>query len=101
MDQDKVRERAQALVGTPFIRLPGNPPSHRVQLTTSDGTKIRTDAVEMVFNDMLLMDAISGYGQDGPLYKDTLDSPLQAEVLAFAIKAYEGVELPEVFRKPS
>jgi hypothetical protein len=71
----------------PFRHLPGNPPPHKIALVTTDGTKVRVEAVEMVYNDMLLMDFVSSEGIDGPLYRDTV-SGRQLEVLEFALKEY-------------
>lgn len=48
----------------------------------------------MVYNDALLMDAISNWGEDGPLYTDTLGTPVMRETYDYAIRAYKGVELP-------
>ncbi len=103
--------RAAAFVGKPFLRLdalavrlaaiapniasgwvissdgvfrPGT-----VMFTARDGTQITVEMVEMVYNDMLLMDAISDQGVDGPLYKDTVEGT-QLEILDFAVEAYAG-----------
>ena len=92
-------KRAQSLE-VPFICLPGNPPDHRVLFESRDGHKIRVDFVEMVFNDALFMDAVSNWGEDGPLYADTLDTPIMREVYEYALKAYSGVELPIQLRNP-
>ena len=115
MEQNKVRvvyrpktkneairraNRTEALIGTPFVCLPGNPPDHKVLFICQD-QKIRVSDVEMVFNDALLSDAVSNWGEDGPLYSDTLESDLHREVWAYAVKAYAGVQLPEKFRKPA
>lgn len=91
-------KRAVEIQG-PFIRLPGNLPVHRVCFVARDGSKVRVGDVEMVFNDMLLMDAISGWGEDGPLYEDTVGG-LMAEILEWAKEAYAGVELPPAYIKP-
>jgi len=80
-------ERAESYKGTPFVCLPDNPPPHKVQFISKDGHKIKTEAVEMVYNDMLAMDFVSNYGEDGPLYRDTVDG-VQLEVLEYAIRAY-------------
>lgn len=96
-------ERAELLVGTPFIPLPGNPPQHRVLFMASGGEKIRVEHVEMVWNDALLMDAISNWGEDGPLYKDTFaeDDRLTPEIYEYAERAYGGVDPPpQLRRKP-
>ena len=92
-------DRIDALRGTPFVRLPGNTPDGKVLFTTTDGTDITAEGVQMVFNDMLLMDAVSDWGKDGPRYAATID-PRTREVLVFAIKAYEGVEIPATLRPP-
>lgn len=80
-------KRMESLVGTPFERLPGEPPQHKVIGRTSDGIPIRVQDVEMVFNDAALMDQISDYGTDGPLYRDTIKET-QREVYELAIKLY-------------
>jgi hypothetical protein len=61
-----------------------------VAFIASDGTPVRVTDVEMVYNDMLLMDAISDHGKDGPLYVDALESEVEREVLKFALEAYAG-----------
>lgn len=93
-------ERADKLLGTPFVRLPGEPQQDQIQFTATDGTPVPTEAVEMVFNDMLLMDAIVGWGEYGPLYEARCEGR-QLEVLQFARKAYDGVEIPEKLRRPA
>lgn len=93
--------RANALNGTPFVRLPAAiDDDQAVAFTCKDGTPIPFEAVEMVFNDSLLLDAISNWGQDGPLYRDTIDG-LQREVYDFAVTAYKDVPLPEAYRRPN
>jgi hypothetical protein len=82
-------DRAKALVGQPFLRCPGlSRVDGAVAFVASDGTPVKVSDVEMVYNDMLLMDAISDQGKDGPLYADTLETKLEREVLEFAIQAY-------------
>ena len=58
----------------------------------------------MVYNDALLMDAISDWGIDGPLskdtYGDTLRGKLMAEIYAFACEAYKSAELPPQLVNP-
>jgi hypothetical protein len=115
MGQDKVRvvyhpatpeeaerrcKRVEALVGTPFVSLPGNVPDHKVLFIASNGYKVRKSDVEMVYNDCLLSDAVSNWGEDGPLYESTLDNPLHAEVFEYARKAYFGVSLPNAYVNP-
>jgi hypothetical protein len=88
--------RAQALAGTPFLLCPGlSRVDGAVAFVASDGTPVKVADVEMVYNDMLLMDAISDQGKDGPLYADTLESELEREVLKFAVEAYAGVRGPQ------
>ena len=93
--------RANALVGTPFVKLPGVTDHKSIIFTSKNGTGVSAEDVEMVFNDCLLMDAISNWGEDGPLVKDTYESDLEREVYEFALKAYEGVEIPEKLRRPT
>ena len=85
--------RAAAFVGKPFLRLHRYAPGE-VLLTAKEGTQITVEMVEMVYNDMLLMDAISDQGADGPLYRDTVEGT-QLEVLEFAVEAYAGANWPE------
>jgi hypothetical protein len=103
-DAERVRrvQRAEKLCGTPFIRLPGEPPQHKILFVSGTGDKVRVEHIEMVFNDALLMDAISNWGEDGPLYGDTLDGdpPNMREAYEYALKAYAGVELPPQLRNP-
>ena len=51
-----------SLVGKPFMLLPGKPSEHEVLGETSEGFKMRAGGVQMVWNDMLFMDAIEGAG---------------------------------------
>lgn len=85
--------RAAAFVGKPFLRL-ARYLSGDVLFTAKDGTQVTTQMVEMVYNDMLLMDAISDGGADGPLYKATV-SGTQLEILEYAMEAYAGAMWPE------
>jgi len=93
-------KRAETLMGVPFIQLPGITDHKTILFTSKNGTPIPAEAVEMVFNDALLMDAISDWGKDGPLTKDTYDTDLEQEVYEYAQKAYAGVEIPEKLRRP-
>lgn len=93
-------DRADALVGTPFVSLPGIVDHKATLFVSKNGTPVPAEAVGMVFNDALLMDVISGWGQDGPLTKDTYDDDLHREIYEYAQKAYEGVEIPQALRKP-
>ena len=102
-DQERRRRcaRMDALVGTPFVRMPGDVPEHKVLFITKfGGQKIRRATVEMVFNDALLSDAVSNWGEDGPLYADTLDNDAHREVWDYAVRLYAGVELPEKYKNP-
>jgi hypothetical protein len=91
-------DRAAALQGTPFVRMPGGLADSHV-LFEIEGHEVKVSDVEMVFNDCLFADAVSNYGEDGPLYKDTLEGPM-VELYKYALKAYAGVELPAVYRMP-
>lgn len=102
-DEERRRrvDRCNQLVGTPFLSLPPGVTDYKaIVFTATDGTPIKAEDVEMVFNDALLMDAISNWGEDGPLYKDTLDKPVMKEVYEWALTAYKGVELPPQLRPP-
>jgi hypothetical protein len=103
MTLDNIRkkrlERAESLVGIPFLQLPGKPPQHQVCFVSREGVKVRVEAVEMVFNDALLMDAINGW--EAPLYVDGYpEGSLQREVYDYALKAFAGVEIPAQLRNP-
>jgi hypothetical protein len=92
--------RAERLVGTPFLRLPGEPDQEAVLFHTNTSKHpVKVSDVEMVFNDAVLMDAISNWGTDGPLYKDTITGD-QAEVYDYAMKAFADVPLPAQLVKP-
>jgi hypothetical protein len=91
--------RTKRLVGTPFLQLPGKPAQHRVLFTTSEGHKARVSDVEMVFNDAAIIDSVSNWGEDGPLYKDTLDTPVMRELYDYAVEAFARVDLPAQLRK--
>lgn len=88
-DDERARrcKRMDELVGKPFIELPNSPDKHKVLFVSKDGYKVRVNEVEMVYNDMVLMDYVSNYGEDGPLYRDTCEK-LQLEVLDYAVVAY-------------
>ena len=62
MTTEQMRAKCDPLVGMPFVLLPGTPANHVVVGETWDGTKLRAEQVQMVWNDMLLMDAIAGVG---------------------------------------
>jgi hypothetical protein len=81
--------RAKALVGMPFMRLPGNPPDHLVAGETYEGVKLRVEDVEMVWNDAILLDAIHGGGKyRGVAY------PMDRAALEIAERLY-GVSLAQ------
>lgn len=84
-------DRAKALVGTPFLRLA---PELLECSYVIDGAPVPVEDIEMVYNDMLLMDAISDQGKDGPLYADTLETELERKILKLAIELYRGAQLP-------
>jgi hypothetical protein len=95
-------EAAQSLVGTPFLELAGpKVPKSTEMFTTTAGTPISLEAVEMVFNDALLMDAISNWGENGPLYETTCEGD-ELEVLNFARSAYTqaGIKIPPQLTPP-
>jgi hypothetical protein len=89
-------ERAEALEGKPFLSLPGSPDPESVAFISKQNRAVKVKDVEMVYNDTLLMDAISDQGLDGPLTKDTYgESPqgrFMREVLDWAIAAYHGAD---------
>jgi hypothetical protein len=88
--------RAEALIGKPFLRLPGNRDQKTVLFISRQNQAVTVEMVEQVYNDMLLMDAISDQGKDGPLtretYGDDSQGRLMREVLDYAIEAYEGAK---------
>ena len=91
-------KRTEGLIGTPFVCLPGNPPDHKVLFITSSGghtVTVRVKDVEMVYNDALLADAVSNWGEDGPLYESTLDGPVHKEVFEYAKKKINFREVKE------
>lgn len=92
--------RTNKLIGTPFINLPGIVDHKAILFITKKGTPVQAEVVEMVFNDCLLMDAVSNWGEDGPLYKDMLDSEEMQEVYEYAMRAYANVEIPEQLKNP-
>ena len=88
--------RAYELVGNSFQHIPGNPNPKSVAFVADDGTKIRVEVLEMIFNDAVLCDYVSDYGNEGPLYKDTLDTELHKQAFAAALKAYGVDEIPRI-----
>lgn len=94
--------RAQALVGIPFVSLPDSTPENgeEVLFESSEGYGVKRSEVEMVYNDALMLDAVSNWGEDGPLYGDTLDTPTMREAYTYALNRYVGVPIPVQLRRP-
>ncbi len=92
-------DRANGLIGTPFVHLPERLSEHQV-LFECEGVKVCVGIVEMMFNDALLLDAVSSWGEDGPLYRDTLDTPIERSIFWKACELYRGVTLPSVYKMP-
>lgn len=69
-------ERANQLIGQPFVHLPGKPPQHKV-LADIDGLKIRVETVEMVWNDKNFIDYVCGEGH----YRKDLEQESNASQL--------------------
>jgi hypothetical protein len=80
---DLMMEKMDSMVGRPFVLLPGAPSEFKVAGVSRGGVKIRNGAIEQVWNDALLMDAISG---DGSYLRRCRD--LEIQVLELAEKAY-------------
>lgn len=84
-------KKAEELLGSPFERLPGDLPDHKV-LKVIDGHKIHVSEVEMVWNDSKLMDHVMGQGY----YRKRLElksdwrSQIQIAVLDLAESLYGG-----------
>jgi hypothetical protein len=83
-DVPEIMRRQNLVVGQPFVLLPGAVPYHKV-LGEFEGTKIRRETVEMVFNDALLMDFV--YRGIGPKSSDS-DSPAMAAARELAAELY-------------
>lgn len=101
-------DRAVALTGTPFLCLPGHAADDdaahaTIAFRASDGTPVPVEAVEIVFNDALLMDAVSNWGEDGPLYRETYPpGGRQLEIYEWAQRAYSEAKVeipPQLIRK--
>ncbi len=56
------RQQLRSVCNRPFVCLPGRPAGHIVVGEMSNGEKVRVEAIEQVFNDMLLVDSIKGAG---------------------------------------
>lgn len=93
----------QELCGTPFVTLPGINDHKAVAATIADGTpygrNITFEHLEQVYNDSLLMDAISNWGEDGPLYEQTLDAG-ELQVFRLARDLFAGVPIPAALQRP-
>jgi hypothetical protein len=82
LEQQKILE---TLVGLPFVALSEHPAfGHKVVGELSNGSKIRAEYVEELFNAALLFDAIDGSGA----YRRTGADETQLEVLAIAERLY-------------
>lgn len=88
--------RAKQFLGKPFLRI--NPPRapHIVLFTASNGQKVRIGNVEQIYNDMLLMDAISNNGQDGPLFESTCND-FELQILNAAKRLMGGATWDDPF----
>jgi hypothetical protein len=78
------------IMGTPFKPLPGSPPQHKVVGHTTDGTKIRVYAVEMVMNDAWLMVTVEGqsyYASFHP-FDGNAAAIRQREIYDLAVRLY-------------
>lgn len=93
MTNEERLKRADAYRGTPFKRLPGDPPQHKVLGALADGFIVRVSVVEMVWNDMLLMNAIEGDGTYEALYPlDDNGGCPQRQILELARKLYGAIQ---------
>lgn len=92
-----------SMVGRPFVLLPGSPANHVVCGETYEGVKIRALAVQSVWNDMLLMDAIEGPGAYAGGLSSFNRACLEIAERLYGVTAAEGVkiwlQLPKL-RKP-
>lgn len=89
------KAKIDAQIGKPFVRLPGEPSQHKVVGETSDGFKVRVAAVEMVWNDALLMNAIEGDGTYEGLYPLDENGGIggrQRQILELARKLYGVIQ---------
>lgn len=59
---DEACRIAESLAGTPFKRLSGNLPDHKILGRSSDGQRITVAVVEMVMNDAWMIDSCHGAG---------------------------------------
>lgn len=87
---EQIWRRAECLVGTPFKRLPGNLPGHKILGHCSDGTRITVEDLEMVMNDAFLIDACRGAGEYESNHTHRQDpiSIRQREAYALAVQLY-------------
>jgi hypothetical protein len=81
--REEIVRRAKERIGTPFRHLPGNPPDHKIMGELPDGRKVSARALEMVYNDMLLMDYCYGEG-----YYARINTPGQVAILEMAKRLY-------------
>ena|SRR5216684_6688085 len=80
----EVVKRIESRVGEPFEHIPGNPPSHHVLMELENGTRIRVEDVEMVYNDAKLMN----YGYGDGVYEANV-SPLELRIFELARELYK------------
>lgn len=80
----EVVSRMESQIGKPFECIPGNPPSHHVLMELEDGTKVRVETVEMVYNDAKLMNYSYGEG----VYELNC-APLELRILELAKELYK------------
>jgi hypothetical protein len=75
----------ESLVGLPFVVCTRHPAwKNKVVGEMSNGTKVRAEFVQELFNAALVVDAIDGPGA----YRRNMASPEQLEVLAMAERLY-------------
>lgn len=85
----EIASRAERLVGTPYKRLPGDLPEHKVLGITSSGKTITVADVEAVMNDAFLIDACRGPGEYSRLDAgNDARSRIQREIYEFAVALY-------------
>lgn len=72
----------------PWVRLPGNPPDHKIVGELPDGWKVSALAAGLVYNDAELVDSICGAGT----YERVMP-PLEVEILKLARLLYPSAEV--------
>jgi hypothetical protein len=86
------RQQLREACKHPFVCLPGRPAGHIVVGEMSNGEKIRVEAIEQVFNDMLLVDSLKGAGYFKRYAKRN------EELLAMAERLYRHTALQALAR---